>query len=196
MYGSEHEWIVHQVKELPHFAITPGLHQAQPQSNPHPPHSSQSLDHMQSRTTLCTHDKLSESSDGEVSVDGSELVRVFTSRWVGRPQAESRTETLRHLRNRVKSFTSQVSDRPRRLLRQLRSLRHLSATHPQHPNFAHGRRSPLLKSAQFSFAFMPLAAGRDPSTSNPVPGRPTPLPAPSHPSCPKFSSRPFSALPA
>ena len=126
---------------------------------------------------------------------------------MGRPQAESRTETLRHLHNRVKSFTSQVSDGSRHLrtpdapphLRhpdtssaQLRSLRHLSATHPQHPNFAHGRRSPLLKSAQFSFAFMPLAAGRDPSTSNPVPGRPTPLPAPSHPSCPKFSPRPFS----
>ena len=68
-----------QVKEFPHLAITPGLHQAQPQSNPHPPQYSPSLDHMQSRTTLCTHDKLSESSDGEVSVDGSELVKTLTS---------------------------------------------------------------------------------------------------------------------
>ena len=55
-----------------------------------------------------------------------------------------------------------------------------------------GRSHPSLKSDQFSFAFMPLAEGRDPSTSNPVPGRPTPPPAPSHPSCPKFSPRPFS----
>ena len=31
----------------------------------------------------------------------------------------------------------------------------------------------MLKSAQFSFAFVPLAEGRDPSTSNPDPGRPT-----------------------
>ena len=44
---------------------------------------------------------------------------------------------------------------------------------PQNPSLAHGRNSLLLKSAQFSFAFVPLAEGRDPSTSNPDPGRPT-----------------------
>ena len=69
-----------QVKEPPHSrALTPGLHQAQPQSNPHPPQSSPSLDHMQSRTELRTHDELSEDSDGEVSVDSAEFVRSFTS---------------------------------------------------------------------------------------------------------------------
>ena len=69
-----------QVKEPPHSrALTPGLHQAQPQSNPHPPQSSPSLDHMQSRTELRTHAELSEDSDGEVSVDSAEFVRSFTS---------------------------------------------------------------------------------------------------------------------
>ena len=60
--------------------------------------------------------------------------------------------------------------------------RHLRATQipttplgqvPQKPSFAHGRVSPSLKSAQFSFAFVPLAAGRDPSRLVPAPGRST-----------------------
>ena len=46
-------------------------------------------------------------------------------------------------------------------------------THQRRSNLAHGRDSTSLKSAQFSFAFVPLAAGRDPSTSNPAPGRTT-----------------------
>ena len=79
--------------------------------------------------------------------------------------------------------------------------RRLRATHPQRSNLAHGRRSPLLKSGQFSFAFVPLAAGRDPSTSNPAPGRPThphntilisSLPALRHPTC--MNDRPRSCL--
>ena len=108
----------------------------------------------------------------------------------------------------VKSFTSQVSDGSR----HLRTPTALSVspsppmTSPRNSDLdiasaprtrssstsLTGRSHPSLKSDQFSFAFMPLAEGRDPSTSNPVPGRPTPPPAPSHPSCPKFSPRPFS----
>ena len=51
---------------------------------------------------------------------------------------------------------------------------HLLATSlrqsPQHPILAHGRDSPSLKSAQFSFALVPLAAGRDPSRLVTAPG--------------------------
>ena len=88
-------------------------------------------------------------------------------------------DTLRHLHNRVKFLTGQVSDRPRHLRTpddtspSPSPRRHLCTTHPQRSNLAHGRRSPLLKSAQFSFAFVPLAAGLDPSRPVPAPGRPT-----------------------
>ena len=44
---------------------------------------------------------------------------------------------------------------------------------PQNPSLAHVRNSPSLKSDQFSFAFVPLAEGLDPSTLVPATGSPT-----------------------
>lgn len=112
-------------------------------------------------------------------------------------------DTLRHLRNCVRSFTSQVSDRSRHLctpaalssLRhpdassaQLRSLRHLSATHPQHPNFAHGRSFHL---AQVSPIFEHVCTtGRRPGSFH-IKSRPRDTTA-----CIIHSPSPFSALPA
>ena len=49
--------------------------------------------------------------------------------------------------------------------------RSFTTTHPQNSILAHGRKSASHRSAQFLFAFMPLAEGRDPSRPVPAPGR-------------------------
>ena len=130
---------------------------------------------------------------------------------MGRPQAESRTETLRHLHNRVKSFTSQVSDRPRHLRTPaaLPSLRHpgrrLRATQIPTTPLRHAPAEPQPRSlaklalAQVSPVFVRVhATGRRPGSFHikSSPRSSNPSPAPSHPSRPKFSPRPFSCTPS
>ena len=121
---------------------------------------------------------------------------------------EFRTPDPRQLRHCVKSITSQVSDGSRHLLTpdansEQPSSRDAPSTHPQCSNLAHGRISAALKSAQFSFAFVPLAEGRDPSRLVPAPGRPThphstvlisSLPPLRHPTCPNHRPRPPGRL--
>ena len=129
-----------------------------------------------------TEVKLSENSDGESSVDGAVIVTSFTSRW--------------SVDNSASPHPGDSSS-PR--------------THNS-PTSLTGGDHHSLKSAQFSFAFAPSLEARDPSTSNPAPGRPThphhtvlisSLPEPRHPTCPNCrprflhtfnSSRPRSCL--
>ena len=129
-----------------------------------------------------TEVKLSENSDGESSVDGAVIVTSFTSRW---------------------SVDNSASPHP------------WDSSSPRthnSPTSLTGGDHHSLKSAQFSFAFAPSLEARDPSTSNPAPGRPThphhtvlisSLPEPRHPTCPNCrprflhtfnSSRPRSCL--
>ncbi len=95
--------------------------------------------------------KLSENSDCESSSDSTVIVKLITSRW---------------------SVDNSASPHP------------LDASSPRthnSPTSLTGGDHHSLKSAQFSFAFVPSAAGMDPSTSNPAPGHPT---HPHHPVTP------------
>ena len=133
---------------------------------------------MKSRTAL-RHLQVVRIFRQRVSADDPLLMKLVTSRCVERSQICQDRHSV-----------STCPGAPRRL-------RHsgcrLAVKNPDRSILAHGRKSAPLRSAQFSFAFLPLAEGRDPSTPVPdtVPHRTRTTPS-THPSFPAPVTRPAS----